>query len=108
ASSGVVSVSVLSPGVRSGPCDSSSSIVTVLTISSTPASTGLSTVTAKVTEAGGSPATTVPGMVSEQSPATHTQSAWLAPALKVVSAGTVSRITTPIASASPTFWYVSV
>ena len=103
---GVVSVSLLSAGVGSGPLMPSSVISPVLEISATPDGNGSSTSTAKIAVPLPPPPARLPmdNVHREPAPAsgTQTQPAVLAPTLKVVSAGTVSVISTPVASWSPT------
>ena len=105
AATGVLSESLLSAGVGSGPLPPSSPMSAVLAISMTPAASGSSTSTAKVAVPP-PPPTRLPMVRVHREPAlvsgAHTHPAVLAPALKVVSAGTVSVISTPVASWSPT------
>ena len=97
-----VSVSVLSPGVGSGPLVPSSAIVIVLTICVVPEVTGSSMRTAKVrvppVPAARLPRVSVQG-VPPADPSGHDQAVGrLVAASKVVSSGTVSLISTPVAS----------
>src|SRR6185295_2754339 len=98
---GVVSPVELFPGVGSTPLAPSSAMLAVLERSVTPAATGATPVTAKV-------AIWLPLMPARAPTAsvqvetalllgTHAQPAVLAPALKVLLAGTVSVRTTPVA-----------
>jgi hypothetical protein len=80
----------------------------VLLIWVTPSGSGLATVTAKFTEAAAAPAPTLPmfelQMVPAGLPLAQDQAPVLLPALKVVLAGTVSVMVTPVAAWLPTFW----
>jgi hypothetical protein len=98
---GVVSLLILSPDVGSGPWEPSSLMRAVLAIWVTPGGTGSTTVTAKVAEplAPGATETMVVVQVSPGPPTpeqVHVVGR-LSVALKVVLAGTVSVITTPVA-----------
>src|ERR671918_919332 len=108
---GVVSLPVLLPGVGSVPLAPSSAIMAVLAICVTPAGSGLATVTANVAEPPAE-AATLPMASVQVEPALlfgeQDQPAVLAPALKVVFAGTVSVRITPVAPMLPELEYVSV
>src|SRR5919106_609582 len=108
---GVVSLPVLLPGVGSVPLVPSSAIVAVFAICVTPAGKGLATVTANVAEPPAEAATEPTASVQVE-PALlfgeQDQPAVLAPALKVVFAGTVSVRITPVAPMLPELEYVSV
>ena len=104
ASSGVVSSSELLVRSLSEPWVPSSAMEAALSIWVTPEGTGSSMVTAKVAE----PLAPIPTspIVSWQTvpaglPSAQLHPAVLAPALKVVSSGTVSLITTPLARLLP-------
>src|SRR5436309_912709 len=103
--SGVVSLAELLPGEGSVPLAPSSAIDALLETCVVPAATGLSTVMAKVAVWLPPPAARVPMVSVQVEPAlllgAQTQPAVLAPALKVVFAGTVSVITTPEAPRLP-------
>jgi len=105
ASTGVVSVPVLSPGVRSAPLVPSSAITAVLRIWSTPTATGLGTLTVIVTvlEA---PTARLPIVVRYCWPETcvHGPGGFRLAAAMVVFGGSVSVIVTPVAPCVPTFW----
>src|SRR5438093_1312204 len=96
---GVVSLLELLPGVGSVPPEPSSLIVAVLATWVMPAASGLSTVTAKMTDPP-PPTANVPTVNRQAVPAgapfAQLQPGVLAPALKVVFAGTVSLICTPV------------
>src|SRR5947207_1511595 len=101
---GVVSLPVLLPGVESVPLVPSSAMLAELLTCVVQAGTGLATVTANVAVDPPPPAT--PPIVSEQvDPAllfgVQDHPAVLAPELKVVFAGTVSVIVTPVAPRLP-------
>src|SRR3954451_23121014 len=92
----VDSMAVLSAGVGSGPLVPSSATVTVLVTTSTPAGGAAATSTANTTdpEAPGSS----PPMARVHVAAAHTQRGSEPAASKVVSAGTASVRTTPVAA----------
>src|SRR6185369_4080563 len=102
---GVVSLPELLPGVGSVPLVPSSAMLAVLAIWLTPAITGLTTVTAKVAVCVPPPAARMPTVSAQVEPALllgrQTQLPLLAPALKVVLAGTVSVSATPEAPRLP-------
>src|SRR5258706_321533 len=105
AATGVVSLPELLPGAESLPLVPSSAIEAVFEIRPTPAAIGSTTVTAKVAVWLPLPAVRLPTARVQVEPAllfgAHTQPAVLAPALKVVFAGTVSVSTTPAAPRLP-------
>ena len=105
ASIGVVSVDVLLAGVGSAPFAPSSAIAVVLVKDVMLAGSGVTTITAKVAL----PPAPLPAsapmvrtqVVPAAEPSEQLQPAVLAPALKVVFAGTVSVIWTPVAFCAP-------
>lgn len=103
---GVVSLAALLPGCGSAPCVPSSAMLALLLSCVTPAATGLTTVTAKVTVPL-PPLLTLPRFKVQVLPALwfgrQTQPPVLTAALNVVCAGTVSVNTTPVALSPPVF-----
>src|SRR6476659_3864625 len=97
---GVLSTPELLAGLVSAPCVPSSVISTVLLISSSPAGTGLGTVTENTTEPL-APAARLPTAKRNSEVPTATQPGVLAAALKVEPGGTNSVRITPVAFARP-------
>src|SRR5262249_40106212 len=97
---GVLSEDELLSGLVSAPCVPSSAIFTVLLIVSSPAGTGVGTVTAKTTEPL-APGVRVPTLKVNAPLPTAVQPGVLAAALKVEPTGRNSVSATPVACARP-------